>query len=298
MKFNMQLVMVFVVSLGLAGCVMPPDIHIPAKRPPISANLQHPRVVLVLGSGGARGYAHIGVLTVLQREHIPIDLVVGASVGSVIGALYADHADAFWVKKVMMNAGFFDFVDFAFLPPLRAPITGNRLQHFLNDHMRAKWFKDLKIPLVTVSSDLVSGEPFVIASGPIPPAVNASAALPGAARPVHIYGHTLVDGAMVGPVPTRIAKRFHPKVIIAVNIDQDLTDIMPNNMFGVYIRAFEISWNQLADVDAQLADVVIHPRLRRGGTFEIENKELFFNEGVRAAREVLPKIKALLAKVG
>lgn len=277
---------------------MPPDIYIPSKRPPIKSHLQHPRVVLVLGSGGARGYAHIGVLSVLQREHIPIDMVVGASVGSFIGALYADRADAEWVKKIMMAASFFDFVDFSVMPPLRAPITGNRLQHFLNNHMRAKWFKDLKIPLVTVSSDLVDGNPFIIASGPIPPAVNASAALPGVARPVYIYGHILVDGAMVGPVPTKIAKLYHPKLIIAVNIDQDLTETMPNTMFGVYVRAFEISWNQLANVDAQLADVVIHPRLQRGGTFEIDHKQVFFDEGVRATEEVLPKIKALLRKLG
>lgn len=297
MRFNIQLPIVLVITLLLTSCAMPPDIFIPEKRPPIKAHLQHPRVVLVLGSGGARGYAHIGVLTVFQREHIPVDLIVGASVGSVIGALYADHADAYWVKDIMMHAGFFDFVDFAVMPPLRAPITGNQLQHFLNDHMRAKWFKDLKVPLVTVSSDLVKGGPFVIASGPIPPAVNASAALPGVARPVQLYGHTLVDGAMVGPVPTRVAKRFHPKIIIAVNIDQDLTKTMPNNMFGVYVRAFEISWNQLANIDTQLADVVIHPKLHRGGTFEIESKQMFFNEGVRATEEVLPKIKALLNKL-
>lgn len=292
-----KLLHVFAVLLltCMTACATQPDITIPKSPPPPMVMKVRPRVALVLGGGGARGYAHVGVVKVLHEAGIPIDLIVGTSAGALVGAMYADTKDPKYLENIMLNAKFFDFADFAIFPPLRAPITGHKYQHFIQKNIHADNFNELKIPFVSTATDLKTGEQIVHSSGPLAPAINASSAMPGAVRPVELYGHLLTDGAMVAPVAVNVAKRYNPQMIIAVNVDNELPPVMPNTFVGVLRRAFTISWHKLGEYTASSADIVIHPKLGNGGPFDIHNKEVFYKSGIKAAQEALPNIRRLLA---
>jgi len=275
--------------LLLAGCVTKPLIEVPATPPP-PVKLKHtPRVALVLGGGGARGYAHIGVMKVLQDAGVPVDLVVGSSAGSVMGVLYADSGDAHRAAKIMLSADIFDFLDLQVVP-FSAPITGNAFQRFLLKHLQAKRFRDLSIPLVAVATDLKSGKSVAISSGPIVPAVTASAAIPGAVNPIKLYGRLLTDGAVADPVPVDIAKTYHPKMIIAVDIANELPRKTGQGFLSVYQRSQDIIWEKLNKLSAKGADIIIRPHVGTIGTFDISEKKHLYKIGIAAAKAALPQI--------
>lgn len=291
----MKQLLLIVIFITLAGCAgAPPNIFIPKKQPPPFKLKKRPDVALVLGAGGARGFAHAGVVKVLQDAGVPINLIIGSSVGSFYGALLADSGNADKAADIMLSATFWDIADIANLPSLKGPMSGYRYEKFLLKHMHAKWFRQLKIPLVIATTNLTNGHLYAISGGPIAPAAKASASIPGAVQPSEIYGKTLIDGGMVDPVPVDIAQQFHPKMIIAVNIDQQLPRAMPVTAFGIYDRGYHISWLQLARLAEEAANIVIRPNVGDVGTFDISKKNKLFREGERAAKRALPAIKALL----
>lgn len=290
----LRLMIICLALILISGCASQPDIAIPKREPAPLKLTKHPRVALVLGGGGARGYAHVGVINTLAKAGIPIDLIVGTSAGSVVGALYADNANPQLVERTMRQAKFFDLADFTFVPYGHGFISGRKLQHFLLNKMRSRWFNELKIPLVVVTTDLYSGKPKTISSGPISPAVNASSAMPGAVHPVEMYGHTLIDGGMVAQIPVNIAKQYQPDIIIAVNLEADFSEDMPSSFAGVFKRAFDISIHAIADFSGQGADVTIHPVVGTVGIFDLSKKSLLIHAGEAAAQKALPEIKALL----
>ena len=285
----------FFATLTLSSCYAPkPDILIPSAAPPAVVPTQSPRVALVLGGGGARGYAHIGVLKVLEQKHIPIDLIVGASVGSMMGAMYADNPNADQLEKRFINAKRSDFIDISLIHALRGPITGNALQDYFLKHMQARDFKQLKIKLIIVATDLKSGATIAIDSGPIAPAVNASAGLPPYIHPVQLYGYQLIDGGMSDPVPVDIALNFHPAVTIAVDIARSLPPKMPETLIGIKERATAISLWRFDRLSADRADVVLRPDVGYTSATDFADKKQLIAAGERAARQALPKICMLL----
>lgn len=278
----------------IAACAAPqPNLSVPTSPPPAPAALKgHPRVALVLGGGGARGMAHVGVLKVFREEQIPIDLIVGTSAGSIVGALYADHPNTFVLENTLMQTGLSNILDFT--PSLEGPVSGYGLQNFILQHTRAHYFNQLKIPMIAVATDLKTGKPFVLDSGPIAPAINASAALAPVFRPVNLYGHTFVDGGFTDLVPVDVAKRYQPKVIIAVNIAPNIPSAMPGNIIGVYNRAYLLGDARFVQFNTQGADVVLHPHVGQAGTFDPGDKSSLLQAGETAARRALPQICALL----
>ncbi len=278
----------------LSGCAGVVDVPIPQKEPAPMKLKKRPRVALVLGGGGARGFAHVGVINVLAKSGVPIDLIVGTSAGSVVGALYADSADAKMVEHIMRGSAFFDFADFTIVKNGNGFISGRQLQHFLLKKMHARSFNQLKIPFVAVTTDLFSGKAKVLSSGPVAPAVNASSAMPGAMHPVKLYGYTLIDGGLVEQVPVSIAQRYHPDIIIAVNLEADLPKEMPTSFIDVFQRAFDITIHTIAEHACVGADVTIHPTVGTVGTFDISQKSRLIHAGEVAAQKAMPKIRTLL----
>ncbi len=284
--------------ITLSGCVAPTNIFIPIQEPkPLHLN-KCPRVALVLGGGAARGFAHIGVIKALEQAGIPIDLIVGTSAGSIVGALYADTGSARMLENTMRKTYFFDLADFSHCPFGLGLISGRQLQHYLSKRLDSAWFDQLQIPLVVVATNLTTGQAKTLSSGPIAPAVNASCAMPGAVRPVDLYGCRLIDGGMVAQVPTYIAKRYHPQIIIAVNVEADFTDQMPSSSIGVFSRAFDISLHAIAEYSGRGADVTIHPKVMDTGLFDLSQKSELIHAGEVAGEQALPKIRALLKDKG
>ena len=280
--------------LLLTCCTTMPEIYVPDQKPPVQKMDTQPRVALVLSGGAARGYAHVGVIQALERAGVPIDLIVGASAGTIVGALYADSADANQVKQIMIGAGFFDFADFAPVYRLGGLISGNQLQRFLINNMDARDFSELKIKLVTVSTDLLTGDAVKIESGPVAPAINASAALPGLLQPVELYGHTLVDGGIVEPIPVSYAQYYHPEIIISVDVTTPLSKRIPKSGYGIYSRAYDILWKRLENFTAEGSDIIIRPQVADTSRFSLRDKQRLIEAGEQAATDALPEINTLL----
>jgi NTE family protein len=287
------------VSFITSCATIPPPINIPAVEPPATylANV-HPQVILVLGSGGARGFSHVGVLKVLERNHIPVDMIIGTSAGSIVGALYADQPRAARVEKLLLDAKRESVIDFSVFNLGSGPISGTGLQKFLIANMRAQTFPQLQIPFLAVATNLESGQLHVFKSGPIAPAVNASSAAPPYFRPVKIYGSTFADGGLLDPVAVDVAKRYHPKIIIAVRLDSYISPVMPTYSPGYFLRGFTLMLLQLTKYSAQGADVIITPQTGDIDMFEKDGRADLMRKGEIAAEQALPQIKKLLAQHG
>lgn len=290
---------VIVLTLLIAGCAgMRPKIAIPQTPPPPAKLTGKPQVVVVLGSGGARGYAHLGVLQALHKAGVPINAIICASAGCIVGALYADNKNPKRTYDIMMHAGFWDFADVSNIPSPGGIIEGYHFEKFLLRNMHAKIFRQLKIKLIVATTNLKTGMTYPIESGPIAPAVLASAALPGAVQPVHLYGHVLVDGGVADPIPVNLAAKLHPTVIIAVNIAKQLPKHIPIGALDIYSRGYSIMWQHLTNYSDKNADIVIRPQVGKVGTFAIGKKYPMYLAGFQAAEKMMPKIKQLLAAKG
>lgn len=260
-------------------------------------------VALVLGGGGSKGFAHLGAIEILEKNNIPIDLIVGSSIGSAVGALYADNQDFKKTKNILFSAQRNDLLDFSLIDSIRTlnglsgTITGQSYENFIFNNLTAKNFSELKIPLIAVTVDATTGEKFLIARGPIAPAIRASSAIPFLISPVSIYGKTLIDGGIVEPVPVATAKLFNPKIIIAIDINNLPKKIKPSNSIELAYRSFWISYYQLSRLQSKMADIDIHPELSGHGTFEDHKKEELYELGKRAALIALPELKKKLKEI-
>ncbi len=177
---------------------------------------------LALGSGSARGMAHIGVIQVLEAYHIPIDMIAGTSIGSVVGAVYATGASVGKMKKAalaMKQSGTFTIFDPTI--PLSGLISGNRAEEILDKiALKDKTFDDLKIPFSAVATDIKSGAKVILNQGSVIKAVRASISIPGIFTPVKYQDYYLVDGGLVDPVPVDVVEKMGADIIIAVSLTE------------------------------------------------------------------------------
>ncbi|HSM51727.1 MAG TPA: patatin-like phospholipase family protein, partial [Thermoanaerobaculia bacterium] len=188
-----RLLLLVVPVLSLLACAGAPPPAPPAAAP--ATVLVRPRIGLALGGGGARGFAHVGVLRVLEQEKIPIDLVIGSSVGSLIGALYADSGrvlDAEFHALTVTEEDLFDYRALAFFAGGLA--RGEGIERFLRAHLRNATFEGMAVPFGAVATELRTGRTVLFDRGPVAPAVRASCAIPGVFVPVEVAGVTYVDG--------------------------------------------------------------------------------------------------------
>ncbi|MBA8666548.1 patatin-like phospholipase family protein [Holosporaceae bacterium 'Namur'] len=275
------------------------------KEPPYTPPLKNVNVALVLGGGGSKGIAHLGVLKVFEENNIPIDLIVGCSVGSAVGALYADNPNAEEIKNKLINIKREELLDpsigdsLQMLVTLKGPIRGYYYQKFLAKNLNTKNIESLKIPFVAVTTDIGTNNLFAIRTGPIVPAVHASSAIPPLFTPVRIYGRTLVDGGVKAPVPVKVAKQYGSKIIIAVDISAPPPKDELGNMLDLTYRAFWIFYYELSRLQAKKADIEIHPNMDGYGTFDDGSKnEELYQAGMDAANKSICDIKRKLEELG
>ena len=177
------------------------------------------------------------------------------------------------------------------------PVQGLALKKFIVDNMQATRFKDLKIPLVIVATDIKANRAALLRSGPIAPAVHASSAMPPFFSPVHLYQTIYIDGGVIAPVPVKVAKQFNPKLIIAVDISKPPSISILKNAIQLTNRALDISFYKLAASQASEADIVIHPDLMGFGTFEDQYNQEFYLAGRKSALAMLDSIKHAVARL-
>tara|TARA_R110002110_G_scaffold195770_1_gene405439 strand:- start:42964 stop:43881 length:918 start_codon:yes stop_codon:yes gene_type:complete len=268
--------------------------------PPIPKPLKEINIALALGGGGARGIAHAGVLSVFEENHIPIDLIVGTSAGSIVGALYADNPNSQMLKEKLLKLNKWSFLDFniksgvKMLWKVSGMIEGHALRRYLKNTLQFHDFSMLSIPLAVVTTDIELGRPYTIRSGAIIPAVHASSAVPLVFTPVPLYGRQLVDGGVMSPVPVEIARQLGAKHVIAVDIGDVLEPIKVKGMYQLADRCLWLSYMALSNWQNHHADVLVQPKFLNSGMFDDSQLEVNYELGRQAALQALPEIKILL----
>lgn len=254
------------------------------------------RLALVLGGGGAKGMSHVGVLEEFERAGLPIDVIVGCSAGSIVGALYADAPRAQYVRELLRPLRMWDILDINVWYGRYGLVQGKSLRRFLKRHLSSHQFESLQIPLYVVATDLMACELCCINSGSLIPAIHASSAIPFVFSPVYLYQRWLVDGGVADPVPVKIAKKTGAAVIVAVDLSSLLPRTCPSHLFGIARRAAEIKFLLQSESCVSEADIVIRPALGTMGLFDDEEPEQVYEAGRQAARMVIPEICRLLTE--
>ncbi len=268
-------------------------------------------VGLALSSGNARGFAHIGVLRVLQEEKIPIDMIAATSAGAVIGALYAAGRTipelidfAVHVQRQYNFFTGFRYWDFR-LPPRSGLIKGNMVLSYFRSWLQNKTFDDLSIPLYIVATDLISGEEVVFDHGPVAEAVRASMSVIGVLEPAYVSGRHLIDGGSVNPVPSQLLADKGIRIILASNVIPSLDDRIHRrelrrggklpSVMGILMGAMEIMESEIIKTRMGPVNILIQPDVAPYGTFDYDKVNELIQCGVEATRAQIPAIKQLFA---
>ncbi len=267
---------------------------IPEPLPEFHAPQEHIKVALVLGGGGSKGLAHVGVLKELEQAGVYPDLIVGCSSGAVIGALYADQPHVKRIEKLLIGMKRSDLLDFSIFASRFGVVKGILFQNFLRNNLKAKKFRHLQIPFIAVATDLATGELVEFGGGELIPPIMASSAVPGVFNPVFYKGRYLVDGGVVDPIPARIAKKYGAHVIIAVDVGEEISDKEPGHFFDVARRGLEISHRKLSEYVTRDADIVIRMNFQGLGMFSDRHNQEIYEHGRNMARAKLPYIEQII----
>jgi len=266
------------------------------NKPIIPVNTRPPKVALVLGGGSARGFAHVGVIRMLEQEKIPIDLIVGTSVGSLIGAIYAANPNSFELEWMAFELEKNDIFDFSLLSSKTGPVKGDKLEKYVLKHVKVKNIEETKIPFYAVACDLNTGEPVVFDKGPIEKAVRASSSIPGIFTPVSLNGRTLVDGGVIGSVAPETAREKGADIVIVVNIGKEITNYDTGNIVAITLQAIDIMSHKIDNYKNKDADVLIEPEVGTVSTMDFSKKKELMLSGIKAGQEAIPAIKKAMEK--
>ena len=249
------------------------------------------RVGVALGGGFARGLAHIGVLKVLEEEKVPIDLIAGTSVGSVIGAAYASGISAKELEEIAALVRFKDFSRWTFS---RFGIFNNdKMAVFLRKVLRCKTFEELRIPLAVTATDVITGEAVVFTSGELIDPVRASCAYPGIFLPVNVKGRLLVDGLLAHSVPTVPLRNMGADRVVGVTLSASWVKKQgPRHVFDVIGQCFSIAQDNMCGIWKSAADVVLEPEIGEFSYDDFVRAPDLIKSGEAAARAALPQIRS------
>ncbi|WP_243287653.1 patatin-like phospholipase family protein [Geothrix terrae] len=275
----------------------PPQVQPPAPPKP-QGPPPKPKIALVLGGGAARGFAHIGVIRALEQEKIPVDLVVGTSVGSLIGAIYAADRNSFELEWTAFQLQKEDLFDFGVISTVAGMgfAKGDKLETWVKGHIRPANIEQLKIPFAAVATDLNWGQKVVLDRGSVARAVRASSAIPGVFQPVQHMGKILVDGGVVDNIPISVARAKGADLVIAVDISANVGNTDITNLLGVSLQAANIMFALNVEHSKKDADVLISPAIGDVGTLDFTQKKRCMEAGIVAAQQAMPAIRQAIDK--
>ena len=286
------------VLLLMVACASVPTPPVAPTPPPVveaPAPKKIPTLGLALGGGAARGFAHIGVLQVLEEEGIKPTLVVGTSAGSVVAAFYASGKSASqlqWLADTMDESQFTDWAN-----PFtgRGMLRGEALGKYVNSQLNGMKIEDMKMPLGIVATDLRTGDGILFRRGDVATAVRASSAVPSVFEPVRIGGKDYVDGGLVSPVPVRYAKQMGADIVLAIDISSRPEDAKTSDLLKVLLQTFSIMGKSISQLELAQADLVVRPALPDVGSAEFSARKKSIEAGRAAMKQALPQLKALMA---
>jgi len=255
------------------------------------------KIALVLGGGGSKGFAHIGVLKVLEAQKIPVHMVVGTSAGSVVGSLYASGKSAFELQEIALKMDKDKIIDYDWKIWSGGLIIGDKLENFINTYVKNTPIEKLKIPFYAVATNIATGEETVFARGNTGMAVRASCSVPAVFQPLKIGNNTYVDGGVVSPVAVNVARRNGAGIVIAVDISGGLQRTVPDGMFDSIKKSVDIMYSKIAEYQIKHADVVIRPNMKHISSTEMEKFNEAILEGEKAATLKLPELQQIMAQL-
>ena len=267
----------------------PPSPELTAPKPPP----RPPRIGLALGGGAARGFAHIGVIQVLEENGIHPDLVVGTSAGSLVAALFASGKNGAALNQLADGMDETAFTDWSF--PGRGLLRGEALARYVRDNTGGRMIEKMPLPLGIVATDLDSGQPILFQVGDAGMAVRASSAVPAVFQPVRIGTREYVDGGLVSPVPVRFARQMGAEVIIAVDISAAPEGNPTGDPMRMLLQTFAIMGRSINNFELREADVVVRPRLPGVGSADFTARKRSIQAGRDATLAQLAELKARIA---
>lgn len=266
---------------------------VPVEPPVVKPPPRLPRIGLALGGGAARGFAHIGVIQVLEESGIKPDLVVGTSAGSLVAALYASGKGGAALGQLADSMDESAFTDWSF--PGRGLIRGEALARYVRENTGNRTIEKLPLALGIVATDLDSGAPILFQRGDPGVAVRASSAVPAVFQPVRIGTHEYVDGGLVSPVPVRFARQMGAELVIAVDISAVPDGNATGDAMRMLLQTFAIMGRSINGFELRDADIVLIPKLPGVSGADFTSRKKSIQAGREAALAALPALRAKIA---
>ena len=279
----------------LAACASTPRPTATTPRAQFPAQLPPAKIGLALGGGAAKGFAHIGVIKMLEANGIHADVVAGTSAGSVVGALYASGMSPYQLQTQAFALDESKIRDVSLFSG--GLVKGQKLQDYVNELLKQKPMQDFRKPFAAVATQLDSGRRTAFVRGNAGQAVRASSSIPGVFEPATIGGKRYVDGGVVSPVPVDAARELGADFVIAVDISSKAGGNQPGSMLGIVNQSITIMGEKLGAQELARADIVIRPRVGQIGAADFEQKNVAILEGEKATQALMPQIKARLAQL-
>ncbi|MDO9570404.1 MAG: patatin-like phospholipase family protein [Hydrogenophaga sp.] len=267
----------------------PPVVVAPALRPP--------RLGLALGGGAARGFAHVGVIQVLEQHGIRPHVVVGTSAGSLVAALYASGKNAAELERVAMTMEEATLTDWSLPIMGRGMLRGEALARYVRQAVDGRLIENMRLPLGILATDLSTGQGVLFRRGDAAQAVRASSAVPGVFTPVNISGRDYVDGGLVAPVPVSHARAMGAEVVLAVDISSDPQGNDANGLLKLLLQTTAIMGQTINRHELASAEVVLRPALSGVGGADFTARQRSIEAGRAAMQAALPRLRAELSKL-
>ncbi len=272
-----------------------PVLEVPPEAPAPSPSIKvPPRIGLALGGGAARGFAHVGVIQVLEEAGIRPALVTGTSAGSLVAALYASGKNGAQLQHIAESMEEATIADWTLQVLSRGALRGEALAKYVNVQVGQKQIEALPMPLGIVATDLNSGNDIVFQRGDTGTAVRASSAVPAVFQPVKIGSREYVDGGLVSPVPVRAAKKMGAELIIAVDISSPPEAASASGTLEILLQTFTIMGKSINSLELQGADVVIRPQLLGVSSADFGSRKRSIEAGRKAMLAALPQLRAAI----
>lgn len=280
----------------LFGCASAPP-NAPVKEPTVSVTVPKtpPKIGLALGGGAARGFAHVGVIQVLEEAGISPVLVTGTSAGSLVAALYASGKNGAQLQKVAESMDESTIADWTLPFFGRGVLRGEALAKYVNAQVGQKLIEAMPLPLGIVATDLNSGNDMLFQRGDTGTAVRASSAVPAVFTPVKINGHDYVDGGLSSPVPVRAARKMGAELVIAVDISSPPEGSSANGTIEILLQTFSIMGKSINGFELKDADVVVRPVLTGVSSSDFSSRKRSIEAGRQAMLQALPQLRLAIA---
>jgi NTE family protein len=265
----------------------PPVVVLPKPAP------RPPRIGLALGGGAARGFAHIGVIQVLEEAGIRPSLVAGTSAGSLVASLYASGKTGAEMAHLALTMDEGAITDWTF--PTRGLIRGEALARYVHEQTGGRAIEQMVMPLGIVATDLDSGAPILFQRGDTGLAVRASSAVPAVFQPVRIGAREYVDGGLVSPVPVRFARQMGAELVIAVDISTPPDGQATGDLMQMLLQTFSIMGRSINSFELRDAEIVLRPWLAGVSSADFTARKRAIQAGRDAAQAALPALRAKIA---